>query len=58
MYPDNPNLLEKLVWSNVEDIQREVNNPYRQPIKVGFNIKMLIVPGFLIALVWLISVLL
>ena len=56
MYPDNPNLLEKLVWSKVDEIQREVDNPYRQPIKMRLKIKMLIVPGLLIALAWLISV--
>ena len=56
MYPDNPNLLEKLVWSKVDEIQREVDNPYRQPIKMRLKIKMLIVSGLLIALAWLISV--
>jgi hypothetical protein len=56
MYPDNLNLLEKSVWSNVEEIHREVNDPYHQPIKVRFKSRMLIAPGFLIALVWLVSV--
>ena len=56
MYPDNPNLLEKMVWSNVDEIHREVNDPYRQPIKVSLKNKILIVPGLLIALAWLISV--
>ena len=56
MYPDNPNLLEKLVWSNVEEIHREVNDPYRQPIKMRLKSKMLIVPGLLIALAWLINI--
>lgn len=56
MYPDNLNLLEKSVWSNVEEIHREVNDPYRQPIKMRLKSKMLIVPGFVIAFVWLVSV--
>ncbi|MGD8405785.1 MAG: hypothetical protein PVJ21_19160 [Anaerolineales bacterium] len=56
MYPDNLNLLEKTIWSNVEEIHREFNDPYRQPIKVRFISRMLIAPGFLIALVWLVNV--
>lgn len=56
MYPDNPNLLERSVWSKIDEIHREVNNPYRRPIKMRLKSKMLIVPGVVIALVWLISI--
>jgi hypothetical protein len=58
MYPDNPNLLEKSVWSKVDEIQREVQNANKYAGQPSSKSNLLITTGLLIALAWIFSVIL
>ena len=55
MYPDNPNLLEKSVWSKVDEIQREVQCANKNSIQSRSKSNILVIIGLLIVLGWLFS---
>ena len=58
MYTNNPNLLEKLAWSKVDDLQRRSKNIHNTEDKTNSKSQMLILTGLLVALAWMLSVVL
>jgi len=55
---NNPNLLEKLAWSKIDDLHRDARNTYKVDSKPNSKSKMLVLTGLLVALAWIISVIL
>jgi len=58
MYTNNPNLLEKLAWSKIDDLRRDARNTYNVESRTNSKSKMLVLTGLLVALAWMISVIL
>lgn len=58
MYTNNPNLLEKLAWSKVDDLQRRSKNIHNTEGKTKSKSQMLILTGLLVALAWMLFVVL
>ena len=58
MYPNNPNFLEKLAWSKVDDLQRRSKNIHNTEGKKSSKSQLLILTGLLVALAWMLSVVL
>lgn len=58
MYTNNPNLLEKLAWSKIDDLHRDTRKTYNVERKPNSKSKMLVLTGLLVALAWMISVIL
>ena len=58
MYQNNPNMLEKLAWSKIDDLHRGSRNIYNAERNSNSKSKILVLAGLVIGLAWMLSAIL